>query len=669
MSIRFPPAAGDRFGWSVAVSGSRVVVGTVLDNHDNGLEDTGSAYLFDLTGAFPSVPEAKLDNPTPAAFEQFGFAVAISGSHVVIGARFDNTGASESGSVYIYDLTRPVPAAPIATLTNPSPAMFDNFGFSVAISDQWVVVGAVGDRTGAFAAGSAYVYPLAAISGQTPFLTLTNPSPVSADYFGWSVALSGTRILVGAPYDDSGATDAGSVYAYELTNPVPTVPVRTLTKPSLVPGLAYGFATAISGTRFAVSAAVEGAVRVYDLNRAGTPSPVLTVTNPQAGRTDSFGMAVALSGTSLVVGAPDADRSYVYDLSSLNPAVPAITLTNPGPRLNDNFGAAVGVSGSRIVVGAWISERAYVFDTSVSTPSIPVLTLTNSLQGAGNRFGASVAIEGVRVVVGALLDRVGGTLAGAVYLYDLAGPTPAEPSVVVPNPVPGGSDLFGQSLSMSGTRLVIGAPGDSASGATGPNGPIGSGAAFVFDLNNPESLLSVLTLPNPDPALYDSFGWSVGISESLVVVGAFADDLGAADTGGAYVYDLASAVPNQPVANLRHPDSRPGAAFGRAVAIHGATIVVGAPFDDSEAEGRGAAYVFGVPPRLYITPSSPGFITLSWKPSSSAGFFLQHADEVASANWMDSPSGTTNPVQVLVGRASQVYRLIGGAFDTWGWQP
>ena len=98
----------------------------------------------------------------------------------------------------------------MATWNNPGPAQYDNFGSSVAISGTRVVVGAPSDDTGAFDAGSAYVYDLSSGTPTMPVATLNKPVPAVQDYFGSSVAISDKRVVVGAPADDTGGSDAGS---------------------------------------------------------------------------------------------------------------------------------------------------------------------------------------------------------------------------------------------------------------------------------------------------------------------------------------------------------------------------------------------------------------------------------------------------------------------------
>ena len=236
----------------MAISGTRVVVGAFRD--DTGAIDAGSAYVYDLSSGTPTVPVATLNNPGPAVSDQFGESVAISGTRVVVGANADDTGATNAGSAYVYDLSSGTPTVPVATLNNPGPAAHDQFGLSVAISGTRVVVGANGDDTGATDAGSAYVYDLSSGTPTVPVATLNNPGPAAGDQFGFSVAISGTRVVVGAPFDDTGATDAGSAYVYDLSSGTPTVPVATLNNPGPAGGDQFGFSVAISGTRVVVGA-------------------------------------------------------------------------------------------------------------------------------------------------------------------------------------------------------------------------------------------------------------------------------------------------------------------------------------------------------------------------------------------------------------------------------
>lgn len=104
-----------------------------------------------------------------------------------------------------------------------------NSGFSIAVRGGLAVVGAPFDDLGAIDAGVVKVFY--ATTGALLYL-LPNPEPNQEDYFGWSVAIAGTRIIVGAFSDDTAATSAGSAYMYDLSSATPALPVATLYNPT-----------------------------------------------------------------------------------------------------------------------------------------------------------------------------------------------------------------------------------------------------------------------------------------------------------------------------------------------------------------------------------------------------------------------------------------------------
>jgi hypothetical protein len=665
------PATGDQFGASVALSGARLVVGAIGD--DTGTTDSGSAYVYDLTSATPTVPVATLNNPGPGEADNFGWSVAVSDTRVVVGAYKDDTGADNAGSAYVYNLASATPTAPIATLDNPSPAMEDQFGTSVGISGMRVVVGASMDNTGAAGAGSAYVYNLASPTPAVPSITLTNPSPAAGDQFGTSVAVSGARLVVGAMGDDTIAPDAGSAYVYDLASASPTLPRAVLNGPSPSAFDYFGSSVAVSGTRVVVGAYRDdtgafdaGTAYVFDLASATPRAPVATLAKPGPAMGDQFGSAVAFSGTRVVVGAygddtgaADAGSAYVYDLASATPTVPIATLTNPSPAASDYFGFSVAASGTRIIVGAYGDNTgatdagsAYAYDLASATSTLPVATLAKPSPAMGDQFGFSVAVSGARIVIGAPNDSTGAMWAGSAYVYDLASPTPTLPVATLNHPNSDEGAQFGFSVAISGARVVVGAVLDDA-------GASGSGSAYVYDLASATPTVPVVTLTNPSPAVFDNFGYSVAVDGTRVVVGAYRDDTAALDAGSAYVYDLGSATPTVPVARLNNLSPAVDDRFGFSVAVHGTTIVAGAPFVDAATADRGAAYVFGlVGPTLHIVPAPPGFATISWTPANLSGFVLQYTDRLAPINWVNAPSGATNPVTVPFTNATRFYRLF-----------
>jgi hypothetical protein len=199
-------AALDRFGASVSIAGNRAIVGAPYDD-DGANFNEGSASIFQYNGA-SWVLMTKLTHSSGATQDSFGFSVAISGDKAIIGSPFANNSspaASDAGRASIYHFNTtwiPVFDIPASDVTD------DNEGYSVALYNNYAVIGRPGRNSNA---GDALAY---FFDGANWLLldTLTRPSVAAGDFFGSSVSISGNYILIGAPKDDvSPNTDEGGV--------------------------------------------------------------------------------------------------------------------------------------------------------------------------------------------------------------------------------------------------------------------------------------------------------------------------------------------------------------------------------------------------------------------------------------------------------------------------
>ncbi len=203
--------ANDYFGISVSVSGDTAVVGAYWD--DAGANaNQGSAYVFVRNGGVWS-EQQKLVASDGAAGDYFGVSVSVSGDTAVVGARYDDVGANMSqGSAYVFVRSGGVWSEQ-QKLTASDGATGDGFGISVSVSGDTAVVGAYGDSVGANTSqGSAYVFVRngGVWSEQQK---LVAPDGAAYDDFGYSVSVSGDTVVVGAYWDDVGA-NAGQGSAY-----------------------------------------------------------------------------------------------------------------------------------------------------------------------------------------------------------------------------------------------------------------------------------------------------------------------------------------------------------------------------------------------------------------------------------------------------------------------
>lgn len=188
-------AAGDLFGTSVSISGDVLVVGAPAD--DAGLSlNSGSVYIFSRNGT-SWVQQARLTASDAAAGDEFGGSVSIDGDYLLVGASLDNINANtDQGSAYVFfnNRTQWVQQAKLTATSVANASM----GESVSIHNNIAVVGAPRHTAAGITSGAAFVYVR---SGTTWTLeaTLLESNPANGNRFGQSVAVSGSNILVGAP--------------------------------------------------------------------------------------------------------------------------------------------------------------------------------------------------------------------------------------------------------------------------------------------------------------------------------------------------------------------------------------------------------------------------------------------------------------------------------------
>ena len=250
-------AAIDNFGTALAISDGTLVVGA-FGNDDAGIV-SGSAYLFRRNAAGVFV-ERKLTASDAALGDFFGESVAIDGATVVVGADMDDAVGLDEGSVYVY---QPDGAGGFVEtkVTASDAAAGDKFGGSVAFDNGVLVVGAVGKADGGTLSGAVYIYRN--VAGVIVETKVTAGDAAMFDQFGHSVAISGTMIVVGAPFKDDGGTSSGAAYVYEPDG-AGNLTEQTLTASDAVAFGQLGFSVAISGTTAVVGAPGNaGAVYVY----------------------------------------------------------------------------------------------------------------------------------------------------------------------------------------------------------------------------------------------------------------------------------------------------------------------------------------------------------------------------------------------------------------------
>ncbi len=364
-------AADDYFGASVAIDGETVVVGASEENSDRG-----AVYVLRTTDGGATYDEvAKLTAADAAAGNEFGLSVAIDGGTVVVGT--DNKEA-----VYVFRTTDGWATHTEIKLTASDAAAGDRFGYSVAINGSTVVVGAKDKDS---KTGAVYVYRTSD-GGNTydEVITLTADDSRTYDYFGRSVAIDGGSVVVGAYGDDDTGSRSGSAYVFSTTDGWNTHTEIKLTAADAAADDEFGYSVAIAGDRIVVGARQRnndgsGAVYIYRTTDGGTTfDEVAKLTAADVAADDEFGFPVAVDGDTIVVGAQsdDDDRGAVYIFESSdggNTYDEVQKLTPAGiPSKKKKFGGSVAVQSGRVLIGASYDDTylgsAYVFALFSTTP-------------------------------------------------------------------------------------------------------------------------------------------------------------------------------------------------------------------------------------------------------------------------------------------------------------
>ncbi len=493
----------------------------------------------------------ELLHPAGAANDQFGISVAVDGDTMVVGAELDDVGVNtDQGTASVYRWTGTTWAFE-AILIASNGVGFDFFGSAVAISCDTIVVGArQANINGTPLQGAAYVYTRSGTTW-TQQARLVAADGAAFDFLGKSVAIDGDTIVAGAPGKDNGAIgDQGAAFVFTRSGSVWTQQAKLLS--------------------------ADGA------------------------NGDYFGFCVSISGNTIVAGAPlDAFGSSVYQGSAYMFTRAGTTWTQrqklipDDAAMNDIFGWSVSVSGDTVVAGAHLHDlaanvdqgQAYVFTRSAfDGPWTQQARLVKPGGAANDQFAFSVAISGATIAIGIPGNDTNGLVnSGSVQVYTRTGSTWSfQTQLFAPDGIDG--DQFGYAVALSGDTAVGGAPYHNIGNAVDP------GSAWAFSRIGSIWTGPTQPLQTQSPAEYDQAGASVSISGNTAVVGAPSNPPGypAAGAGSVTVYvRTGPGAPWVQQARLTASDPVISSQFGAAVAISGDTLAVGAPY-----RGNGSVYVF-----------------------------------------------------------------------------
>ncbi|MEO1054418.1 MAG: T9SS type A sorting domain-containing protein [Bacteroidota bacterium] len=326
--------SGDFFGSSVSINGDYAIVGASNEDEDatggNTASTAGSAYIFERTANGTWAETAKLVASDRATSDLFGDAVSIDGDYAIVGARAEDQDADggnfldNAGSVYVFKRASDGTWNEITKLVASDRAPFDNFGASVAIDGNYVVVGAnfededVNGGNTADEAGAAYVFERANDGTWTEVAKLVASDRAMNDFFGFPVSISGDRVVVGAHQEDEDA---------------------------------------VGENRLSRS----GSAYIFERSADGTWQQTAKLVASDRGAADFFGISVGISGDYVVIGAFESEdeaiggsvgAAYVFELSADGDWTESKKLIASDRAEDDEFGFAVAIDRSNVFIGA-----------------------------------------------------------------------------------------------------------------------------------------------------------------------------------------------------------------------------------------------------------------------------------------------------------------------------
>ena len=297
-------------------------------------------------------------------------------------------------------------------------------------------------------------------------------------------------------------------------------------------------------------------------------------------------LSAAISGNSVIVGSPSQNTATVFEYDGKNWESQGQLI----PHHEGHVGWSVAISGDNLIIGV---PRANAGADASGSAFIFNRKARNWVQQAklgadkpakADNFGYSVAIDRNTAIVGVPKDDDAGRDTGSAYIFFREGAGWRKQAKLVASDLAGG-DSFGESVSLHGNTAVVGANGHTHGGARF------GGAAYVFVRTGNQWTEQAKLVAN-DTAKADRFGSSVSMSGKTIVVGApFHDSERAVDSGAAYVFAL-DEKSWKFQAKLKPDKSQKNLKFGFGVATTGGIAIVGAPGYDDPERGSGAAYSF-----------------------------------------------------------------------------
>jgi hypothetical protein len=305
---------------------------------------------------------------------------------------------------------------------------------------------------------------------------------------------------------------------------------------------------------------------------------------------DKYGHDIAMSGDYLVVGAfsrtvgPSSGAAYIYRRTGGNNWGEELEISDSG---STRFGISVSIDGDFLAVGADLDSgggsnrgAVYVYERTGLNTWGNATKITASDAADDDRFGLYVSINGDYLVVGAPDRDSGGSNRGAAYVYERTTGNTWTNETILTHSDSANFDNLGV-VAIYGDYLVAGTTLKNSN----------TGAVYVYERTTGNTWTNETKLTASDAAVDDEFGSDIAIYKDHIVVGTQGNG-DAPFTKKAYVFERQSGNAWSEVTIFRDPDSGGGNTFGNSVAIDESYIVVGDRRSDNAANNAGTAYVY-----------------------------------------------------------------------------
>jgi len=549
------------FGNSVSIDGDNIVIGA--NGTRNNTSVRGKVYIYKTTDNTEKV----LEPSDIEDYDQFGFSVSVYGNYIVAGSINDDDNGSNSGSAYIFE--KDGNGTEISKLTAFDADANDQFGFSVSISGDNILIGARSENS---SSGAAYLFRNDGSGVFSEVSKLTTLDISASDEFGSNVFISGDDMVVSSPQDDDVGLDSGSAYFYTM---------QVETRPYLI-----NYATSIKVD--------EGNTTVKDYFSDSINGTPITY-SPSS--TDAGLFSIDGNGLLTFDNAPDyevpsddnIDNNYTIDITITDQSnqtytypvnvevIDTISATEVSKLLaidantSDEFGYKVDISEDYLVIGAYKDDNdtgaVYVYKNDGSGNYIHHNKLVASDADLDDKFGYSVAINGDYIVIGGPINNDNGSNTGSAYIFKKDGSGDfIEQTKLLPSDS-SSEQRFGYDVDITTTKIAISGLDTDDMGV----------AVYIYDLDGSNEV----KIDNPDSN--NGFGYSIAIDMDNVVVGAITNNLNGSVTrsGALYVYKTDGTL----ITKLEASDASSDDELGNDVDISGNYIVAG-------ASSAGAVYIF-----------------------------------------------------------------------------